>query len=122
MSDAGAPISYLVLAEGTPVVARDGTEAGTVKRVLADEGADIFDELVLDTPGGDRFVDADHAGELFERQVVLDLSGEELEHLPEATANPATVGLDPDDLGDDGPGDGLRDTLRRAWDRISGNY
>ena len=44
--DRGAPIAYTVLAEGTPVHASDGSEVGTVKRVLADEGTDIFDGII----------------------------------------------------------------------------
>ena len=56
--DRGDPIAYTVLAEGTPVVTSDGEQFGTVKRVLADEGTDIFDGIVVDTANGERFVDA----------------------------------------------------------------
>ncbi len=117
--DRGDPISYLVLAEGTPVLSSDGVEIGKVQRVLADEGSDVFDGLILDTPDGERFVDAIHAGELFERAVVLDLTGEQTGHLPEPTPSPAVVDVDLADTEDDSD---LRGTLRRAWDRISGNY
>ncbi|HEX2085270.1 MAG TPA: hypothetical protein VHF89_06270 [Solirubrobacteraceae bacterium] len=120
--DRGAPIAYMVLAEGTPVVGRDGGEVGSVKRVLADEGADIFDGLILDTPDGDRFVDAPQVGDLYERLVVLEMTADEARRLPEPTASPAAVDLDPDDVAGDTTGDKVRDAARRAWDRISGNY
>jgi hypothetical protein len=119
-ADFGAPIAYLVLAEGVAVRTNDGREVGTVKRVLAVPDDDIFDGLILDTPDGDRFVDADRAGELYERGVVLALSADELHHLPEPTVSPPALEARPgDDDEDDG---GLTRTLKRAWDLISGRY
>jgi hypothetical protein len=119
--DPGQPIAYMVLAEGTRVEGRDGGEIGTVKRVLADTGADIFDGLILDTPDGDRFVDAPQVGDLHERLVVLEMSAEDARRLPEPSASPATVDLAADDIAGDTTGDKVRDAARRAWDRISGN-
>jgi hypothetical protein len=119
----GERISYLVIVEGTRVEDRDGVEIGTVKRVLADEGSDIFDGLILDTPDGDRFVDAPQVGELYTRVVVLDMTAAEARSLPEPTPSPASVDLSADDVSsDESPGDKVRDAARRAWDRISGNY
>lgn len=117
--DLGAPISYLVLREGTAVLSADGAQLGTVKRVLAAEEQDIFDGLILDTPDGDRFVDADHVAALYERGAVLAIRGEDARHLPEPTAGPAAMSVTPDDAAG---GHELGDALRRAWDRISGNY
>ena len=116
--DEGSPISYLVLAEDTPVYGSDGAEVGTVKRVLAAEEEDIFDGLVLDTPDGDRFVDAEGVGRLFERAVHLELTGEQARGLPEPGANPAALEAEPDDSAE---GDFAR-RARQVWDRISGNY
>ncbi|MDQ3740558.1 MAG: hypothetical protein M3389_06395 [Actinomycetota bacterium] len=119
----GEPISYMVLAEGTRVADRDGVEIGTVKRVLADSSADIFDGLILDTPDGDRFVDAPQVGDLYTRLVVLDMTAAEAQTLPEPTPSPAAVELSADDVSSDAStGDKVRDAARRAWDRISGNY
>lgn len=120
--DRGAQISYLVLAEGTAVQSSDGRRLGTVKRVLADTGADIFDGLIVDTDDGDRFVDAPHVADLYERAVVLALSSEEARHMPEPTASPASMEPTPDDIAGETPGDTVRQRLRDAWDRISGNY
>jgi len=121
MPDLGAPSSYLALAEGTPVLSSDGRELGKVEHVLADPDADIFDGIVLDTSvlaGGHRFVDAAQVGEIFDRGVVLAMSGDEAERLPEPSGNPATMSATPDDT----VPDDLGDKLRRAWDRISGKY
>ncbi|HEV2814145.1 MAG TPA: PRC-barrel domain-containing protein [Solirubrobacteraceae bacterium] len=97
----GEPIAYMVLAEGTRVEGRDGEEIGTVKRVLADEGADIFDGLILDTSDGDRFVDAPQVRELYERLVILEMSAGDAQRLPEPTASPAAVDLNADDIAGD---------------------
>ena len=119
----GERISYMVVVAGTRVEDREGVEIGTVKRVLADEGTDIFDGLILDTPDGDRFVDAPQVGELYTRVVILDMTAAEAQTLPEPTPSPATVDLSAEDVAsDESAGDKVRDAARRAWDRISGNY
>ncbi len=120
--DPGQRIAYMVLAEGTRVEGRDGGEIGTVKRVLADTGTDIFDGLILDTADGDRFVDAPQVADLFERLVVLDMTAEDARQLPKPSASPAAVDLSADDIAGDTPGDKVRFAAKRAWDRISGNY
>jgi hypothetical protein len=102
MDDLGAPSSYLALAEGVPVYSSDGRELGKVQHVLAEPGEDIFDGFVIDTsvlPGGHRF-DAEAA-----------------ESLPEPSANPGVLEVDADDMVAE-----HHAKLRRAWDRISGNY
>jgi uncharacterized protein YrrD len=121
VKDLGAPGSYLTLESGTPVFAQDGSRLGAVEHVLADEDADVFDGLVLDAsvlPGGHRFVDASMVDEIFERGVVLDLDAAEAKGLPEPSANPAVMEASPDDAEESD----LERKLRRAWDRISGNY
>jgi hypothetical protein len=120
--DHGAPTSYLALGEGTDVFATDGARVGEVKRVLAIPDDDIFDGLILDTPGGDRFVDADNVGEIYERGVLLELDSEQAGRLPEPTKNPAVVEPDPDDVAGDTPTDQIQYRIRQVWDRISGNY
>jgi hypothetical protein len=122
--DLGAPISYLVLEPGTPVLASDRQEVGHVEHVLADAETDVFDGLVVDIRtgvGGDgflRFADASQIAELHERGVVLALDAEQVRRLPEPSANPAVMDADPEDA----EPEGLSDKLRRAWDLISGNY
>jgi sporulation protein YlmC with PRC-barrel domain len=120
--DYGERIAYTALGEGTPIFTRDGQEIGTVKRVLADLDEDIFDGLILDTPSGDRFVDADHVGDIYERAVVLALSDEEARHLPEAKPGPPVLELDPEDTVKRSPAEQLGREIRRAWDVISGRW
>lgn len=121
MPDLGAPMSYLTLEPGAPVFASDGTRIGTVEHVLADPEEDIFDGLVIDTrlgPGGHRFVDAPCVDAIREGGVVLTLDVAGAERLPEPSANPAALRVDPDDVVE---GE-LQRKLRRAWDWITGNY
>jgi len=121
MEELGAPIAYLALEEGTPVYASGGVHVGAVQHVLAAEDADIFDGIVIDIqagPGGLRFVDAPQVAELHERGVVLTLDEAAVHALPEPSANPATMRVDPGEAPD---GD-LMDKLRRAWDYLSGRY
>jgi uncharacterized protein YrrD len=117
----GNPASYLVLADGTPVLSADGRELGTVEHVLADPDADVFDGVIVDMragPGGHRFADARHVDGIYEHGVVLRLGAAEAERLPEPGKNPATMDTGPDDT----TPDDLGDKLRRAWDYLSGRY
>lgn len=118
MPDYGQPASYLTLADGTPVVTSDGSQIGTVAHVLAVEEDDIFDGLVIGTDHGHRFVDAPHVQDIYERAVVLALTTQEIERLPEPSENPAAMSVDVDDT----VPDDLHDKLRRAWNLVSGNY
>ena len=120
--DRGAPIAYMVLAEGTPVHTADGVEIGTVKHVLADTGADVFDGIVVDTEQGDRFVDAPEVGDLYERLVLLTISSGQAAELPEHTPAPAVVALDADTVAGGGPTGGTKGAARKVWDRLTGNY
>jgi hypothetical protein len=119
--DLGDPTSYLELADGVPVYSSDGADVGAVEHVLADEGSDIFDGLVIDSvlgPGGHRFADAALVEGLYERGAVLTLDAAGCERLPEPTENPAVVATDPDETVPDDAGD----KLKRAWHWISGKY
>jgi PRC-barrel domain len=84
--DYGTPIGYPVLAEGTPVRTSDGQEAGWVKRVLADEGTDIFHSIVVRTRDGNRAVPAADVEALYERCVVLGIDAAAVDALPEHDA------------------------------------
>jgi hypothetical protein len=119
--DFGAPISYLVVEKGLPVYDPDSNEVGKVEHVLAAPEEDIFDGIVIDTapgPGGWRFADAEQIAELHERGVLLRV-GEDQLHEP--SENPAALSADPAAAAE-GPGRGLEDKLKRAWDYITGNY
>ena len=122
VEDLGAPISYLVLAEGTEVYTSDGERLGEVRRVLAVPDDDIFDGLIIATSDGDRFVDADQAGDLYERGIVLPFDAAAAAHLPDATPNPAALAVAPDDTVHESVGHRIGEAARKVWDRISGNY
>jgi hypothetical protein len=119
--DLGNPASYLVLADGTPVVTSDGREIGRVEHVLADADADVFDGVIVDLrpgPGGHRFADASQIEAIYERGVLLAMSADAADRLPEPAENPAVLDSGPEDT----VPDDLKDKLRRAWDYLSGNY
>jgi uncharacterized protein YrrD len=119
--DHGQRISYLALAEGTPVLSSDGEEVGRVEHVLADQEADVFDGLIIDTragPGSWRFADAPQVAEIYERAVVLTVDAAGVARLPEPSENPAAMEVGADDM----VPDDLGDKLRRAWDLLSGRY
>ncbi len=81
--DDGHAISYKVLERGTPVQASDGVDVGTVREVLENRAEHIFDGLVLDTPAGQRFVDAPEVARITARAVTLTLDADGAAALPE---------------------------------------
>jgi sporulation protein YlmC with PRC-barrel domain len=83
LSDDGHAISYKVLRRGTPVWTSDGSEVGTVRDVLENEREHIFDGLVIDTPRGERFVDAPEIGRIAELRVTLSIDAAQAAALPE---------------------------------------
>jgi hypothetical protein len=119
---AGEPTSYLTLEEGTKVVSSDGEQVGTVEHVLADEEEDIFDGIVIESGGHHLFAEAALVDEMRAREVCLKLDAAACHKLPEPSENPAVMETGPDDTVEEGAGEELRDKLRRAWDRITGNY
>lgn len=119
--DLGPAISYRVLAIGTKVLSCDGTDVGEVAYVLAVEAEDVFDGIVIVEragSGGHRFADADDIQEIHQDALVLKLDHDASMRLPQPSANPAVM---TDDPADQGSGE-LTIKLKRAWDRLSGNY
>ena len=82
MTDDPAPIAYTALQPGTPVQSSDGQQFGTVGAVLVVEEVDVFDGIVVETPAGTRFVDADHISSIFTSYVMTTLSADEAANLP----------------------------------------
>jgi hypothetical protein len=96
--DLGAPQSFLVLDDGSPVYDPSGEKAGTVAHVLSDDRDEIFQGLVIKTGDGHRYAPASAIEGIYEHGVVL------LE--PAAGLHEPT-----EDPGDDHEESGLR----RAW-------
>ena len=73
----GDPISYMALERGVPVTTQDGQKFGEVDHVLAEEGLDLFDGIVVSTEHGIVFVDADQISQITTAQVTctFDQSG-----------------------------------------------
>jgi|SRR3954462_3612195 len=93
--DDGDAISYKLLGRGIPVVTADGTEVGTVDRVLDNDRENIFDGIVVRSARGDLFVDAPEVARIAERRVTLSIDAEQAAELslyepgaPEFRANP----------------------------------
>ncbi|MGB2710091.1 MAG: hypothetical protein WBC33_01135, partial [Conexibacter sp.] len=80
--DDGPAISYQALRRGTTVRASDGTDVGTVRRVLDNAREHIFDGLVIETRRGRRFVDAPEVAHIAERAVTLAIGAEKVLELP----------------------------------------
>lgn len=76
------PIAYTALQPGTPVQNSDGHPFATVQTVLVDEMVSVFDGIVVQTPDGTRFVDADHIGSIYTTHVCTTLSSEQVANLP----------------------------------------
>jgi uncharacterized protein YrrD len=105
--DLGEPVSYLVLADGTPVWDRSGDRVGRVENVLADEREDIFHGLIVNTDVGHRYVPSTLVDGIFERGVIV---AQPAAKLPEPSADPAAQAVDDETLAGD---------LRRAWDWLT---
>jgi hypothetical protein len=117
--DLGDPISYMALEAGTPCFAADSVKVGHVARVLADDAEDVFDGIVIAHHLGHHvFADADQVAAIHQRGVTLTVSGAEAESLPRPSENPAVMEVDPADT----VSSGFRTTVRRFWDRLTGNY
>ncbi|WP_433793683.1 PRC-barrel domain-containing protein [Actinoplanes sp. CA-252034] len=100
--DLGAPVSYLVLEDGTAVYDRSGAEVGTVDHVLADEHTNLFHGLLVKTADGHRYAAGDQVDGIFEHGVIVAEPADRLATpSADATAEPA---------GDHATG------LRRAWE------
>jgi sporulation protein YlmC with PRC-barrel domain len=99
--DLGAPQSFLVIADGTPVYDRAGDKVGTVAHVLSDDQDEIFHGLVVKTADGHRYAAAAQIDGLFEHGVIVAVPAAELPEPSEETLTTA--------------GDSFGDGLRRAW-------
>jgi hypothetical protein len=91
MVDDGAAIHYSAVPRGTPVYGSDGTELGTVDRVLDNHREHILDGFVIRTRGGLRFVDAPEVARTAERGVTLTITPEQVESLPPPPDGAATL-------------------------------
>jgi hypothetical protein len=78
----GHQIGYKILPRGTPVHTSDGTQVGTVYRVLDNAREHIFDGIIIATPDGRRFVDAPEVARITEQRVTLTIDAAGAKELP----------------------------------------
>jgi hypothetical protein len=81
------PIAYTALQAGTAVQTSDGQPFATVEAVLVDEKVSVFDGIVVRTPVGARFVDADQVDSIWTSHVRTTLSAEQAAELPQPEAS-----------------------------------
>ena len=106
------PIAYTALQAGTPVLRSDGTQFGTVDTVLQVDELDLFDGLVVDVDGEQRFVDADHVAGILTTTVQTTLGPADIADLPTPDGPPVYR----TDASDD-TGNSLSDKLGRWFGR-----
>ncbi len=81
MADDGA-ISYQAAVPGTPVLSSTGTQIGTLEHVLEIPDLDVFDGIVIATPAGLRFIDADLVREITVSHIQSSLDDTQASQLP----------------------------------------
>lgn len=107
-------ISYLTLTGGTPVLAADGQELGTVEHVLSDPSLDLFDGIVVKTTLGRRFVEADSVEAITEDAVRTSVASVDELLKPQGDA---VLEADPDEYAEGLTGWFGRMFLREHWVR-----
>jgi hypothetical protein len=78
------PIAWIEIEPGWKVVDADGNEIGKVSEVRGDLTLDIFDGLTIRRGilKGDTYVPAEHVAAIYEGEIQLALSKDEIESLP----------------------------------------
>lgn len=77
--DYGHAIGFEVVRRGTPVISADGQQLGTVRRVSIAVRERIFDGITIDTPSGQRFLDAPEVERIYERAVLTNFAAADAE-------------------------------------------
>lgn len=94
--DYGTALHYSAVHPGTPVIASDGAEVGTVQQVVDNYDEHILDGIVIRDSGGEtRFVDGPEVIRTFERAVVLSIDSAEVATLGPPENGPGTFRADP---------------------------
>lgn len=106
------PISYEAAVPGTPVLSTTGTEIGTLEHVLQVPELDVFDGIVIATPAGLRFIDADSVTQITRSHIQSGLDDAQAASLP-APGGPPVYHVDA--LADSGSS--MHDVLGRFFGR-----
>ena len=85
------PVAWVLIEKGWRVVDANGQEAGKVDEVTGDENVDIFDGLTI-TQGvlsKDKYVPSENVASIYEGEVHLSLTREQIEALQDFEEPPA---------------------------------
>jgi hypothetical protein len=82
--DRKAQVAWKAIEEDAEVFSAEGERVGRVSRTVGDSDADVFTGLaiVIDTFGGERFVDAERVRGIWPDRVDLDLTKDRIDRLP----------------------------------------
>ena len=114
LTGGGPPVSYHLVAPGTPVLATGGERIGFVRRTLDHPREGIFDGIVVAIDGMDHFVDAPEVRSCRERAVTLTIGADEAARLPRHTSGPPVGHLTDLDVAPDADDADARRAYRRA--------
>jgi hypothetical protein len=108
-------VAWIAIEVGAVVQGADGTQIGTLKEVAGDDEHDIFDGLVVTTPGSEtlRYIPAERVKGIWPHRIETDLGADEAGQLAEYKAAKVTRWR-----ADDGGGFGAR--VKRAWNALIG--
>jgi hypothetical protein len=92
------PVSWLLIEPGWKVFAADGSEVGSVKEIVGDSNADIFDGLAVSTSrlGKPRYVPAEQVAEITQDAVRLALTADQVHRLEEFQEPPESAIIEPE--------------------------
>jgi hypothetical protein len=85
VSGASEPqVAWIAIEAGAVVHADDGSQIGTMREIAGDEEHDIFDGLVVTTPGSEtpRYIAAERVKGIWPTRIETDLSPHEASSLP----------------------------------------
>ena len=80
--DDDTAISYMAAVPGSQVFTSTGKKIGTLGHVLEVPQLDVFDGIVIHTPAGLRFVDADQVGRITASYIRLEIDDHQAAGLP----------------------------------------
>src|SRR4051794_7739258 len=118
----GERSSWEALEPGTPVLSADGQQIGTVKEVLAAAEQDIFEGVICDTPGGERYVDEEIIGDIHDHAVDLKIDAAGCGQLPAPSPAPATMKVGVDEVSESSGPYKRELFLRGGGTRLPGTY
>ena len=92
------PIAWVMIEKGWRVVDANGDEAGKIDEITGDENADIFDGITVKqgTLSKDKYVPSEHVGAIYEGEVHVSLTREQIEALQDFDEPPPQESISPE--------------------------